>query len=76
MFVVGNKIKTVSKIYMVLGCLISLVLGIIVFDDWHNMWVYSVLIWVLGPFFSYASFLLIYGFGVIVDKCESTPNNN
>lgn len=65
-FLPGLKIQTAAKILFILGCIASLILGILVFDDWNNMWVCSVLIWVLGPISSYVSSLILYGFGEIV----------
>ena len=75
-FLVGAKLKTVAKISFILGCVASLIWGILVFDDWHNMWVYSILIWVLGPLTSYVSSMFIYGFAQIVESCESIESTS
>ena len=74
-FMPGGKLKAIAKINLILGCIASLILGILVFDDWHNMWLYSILIWVFGPLCSYISSLFIYGFAAIIDLCQSIYSN-
>ena len=66
-----NKARTISTVLFVLDCIAAFILGISIWDDWHNQWVYSILILIFVPLTSYFSCLLICMFA---DIAESTAD--
>lgn len=61
------KVKVASKVLLVVGCLVAFILGCSIWDDVHNMWLYAILIWVVGFLISYLSSLLLYMFAQIAE---------
>lgn len=61
----STKLKIFAKVLFVLSCLVSFVWGITIWDDYHNRWVISVLIWIIGPLFAYIQSLILYVFAQI-----------
>lgn len=81
---VGEKIKLVAKVIFVLGVIVSLVAGIMIFlslsaiaaiDSSRSSrmiaaGVVSILVTILSILFSYVSSLFVCGFGILVDNAE------
>lgn len=68
----ANKIKTVVKVLFVLGCLVSFIVGIEIWDDWGLQWLYSIIIWIVGPTITYIQGLLLYTFAQMAEDISAT----
>lgn len=74
---IGESIKTLAKIVLILGIIGSIALGVFLgFEsDWEfeESWLALTII-IAGPIVYYINALLIYGFGCIVDATENIRN--
>lgn len=64
---VGNKIKILAKIVFWIEVVASFIVGIALIAVTSHLLFVSVLVWVLGPLFSYICALFIYGYGELID---------
>lgn len=67
----GKKLQTVAIVFLILGCITSLILGITILTIEDDAWPVSILVWILGPLCSFISSLFIYGFGSVIDLCQT-----
>lgn len=63
----ANKLKLVAKVLFVLCCIVSFIVGIAIWDDWGLLWLYSIIIWVVGPTVAYIQGLLLYTFAQMAE---------
>ena len=64
----GSKLIVASKILFIIGTFLALIWGISVFDDWHNMWILSIIIWIGVPAALYVNSLFLCAVGEIAEK--------
>ncbi|OLA93426.1 MAG: hypothetical protein BHW64_06815 [Candidatus Melainabacteria bacterium LEY3_CP_29_8] len=67
---IGNKIKYLAKTAFIVGAIISVIIGILLITAGLNGIItpVGVLILFVGPFISWLSSWLLYGFGELIDK--------
>lgn len=73
---VGNKLKTISVLFMVLGVLLSIVTGIILIVISNSFMLYGVIIIIIGPILSWIGSLVLYGFGQLVENSDILVSQN
>ena len=69
---VGQKIKTISIVLMVLGCLGALYFGVTIFDALKSA--FGLVIILAGCLGSWISACLLYGFGELVDCAQKNSD--
>lgn len=75
----GMKIKTIAKVHLAIQAIASVIIGLFLLTEGETLigdicFLVGPIILVLGPFVSWVTALLLYGFGEIVDNCGQDGN--
>ncbi|MBO5907760.1 MAG: hypothetical protein J6Q85_06395 [Clostridia bacterium] len=71
---VGEKLKTLSKILMIISSILGIIAGIKMFNTSGAPT--AIIIIIISPIASYVSFLSVYGIGEILVRTESYRDHN
>lgn len=71
---IGQKAKTLALISFIIGFIGSTIGGIIYMYDFEEYFL-GFLIWVAGTLISWASSIIVYGFGELIDKTTDIAAN-
>lgn len=75
---ISKKIKDLSKLFFIIGSIVSVIAGIVMMSFKDIFILFGLLVIAVGVFVSWASSCLVYGFGELIDRTgeSQTKLNN
>lgn len=71
---IGNKIKTITEVFLAMGIICCIILGIVIINSGSIL--YGLLIIIIGSFSCWIFSLLSYGFGQLLENSDKLVERN